>query len=576
MISLTVTASLLVSLASAIPTFAPSRSFRARSSFSNDTVSSFEDIPSSANLTWTPCYKRFQCANLEVPLDYENPSLGAIVTAWIRLNAANSSGTDVLFNPGGPGGSGINYFLNGGADKIIGSTGGRYNAVSFDPRGVNASGIELTCFPGRSDIRESFTVGKQVTDEEKYAEAVGYGKWCTEANKNTTAHYAGTVAVVQDMMHFTELQATLNGKKAEDALIWYYGVSYGTVIGHTLASLYPDRIGRIIVDANVDSDNYYNGNSDNSVATADDGVKYFFDVCAEAGEKKCPFASNSSSADDLEKRFNNLLDDLEKNPIQSISPALEVPMIITQERVLQSIHNWLYTPTQSFAIMAFGLAGLEKGNASAWIEAEQAGSSVTDPGPFNYTDAAQTEALHFVTAIDAAGRYSIKDVDEYLVQVQKISNTSEYFGSWYAGLNPLLNAGMAVLPPTSQKFEGMSSHSNYVRNSTNQARIGFKKTKTATPILFVNTLGDPITPIAGAKHMSTFFEGSVVVTQNSGGHGVTNVPSSCTLGHMLNYLDTGKVPEDGIVCETDKKPLVDHVSKRGLEVPAKNIARRRI
>jgi hypothetical protein len=45
---------------------------------------------------------------------------------------------------------------------------------------------------------------------------------------------------------------------------------------------------------------------------------------------------------------------------------------------------------------------------------------------------------------------------------------------------------------------------------------------------------------------------------------------------MLNYLDTGKVPEDGIVCETDKKPLVDHVSKRGLEVPAKNIARRRI
>jgi hypothetical protein len=94
--------------------------------------------------------------------------------------------------------------------------------------------------------------------------------------------------------------------------------------------------------------------------------------------------------------------------------------------------------------------------------------------------------------------------------------------------------------------------------------------------LFVNTLGDPITPIAGAKHISSFFEGSVVVTQNSGGHGVTNVPSSCTLGYMLNYLDTGKVPEDGIVCETDKKPLVDDVTKRGLEVPAKNVARRRV
>jgi pimeloyl-ACP methyl ester carboxylesterase len=470
MISFTITASLLVSLASAVPTYSPSHSFPPRGIVGNDTVSSFEDIPSSANLTWTPCYERFLCANLEVPLEYENPSFGTTVIAWMRLNAANSSGTDILFNPGGPGNSGINYFLNGGADKIIGLTGGRYNAVSFDPRGVNASGIDLTCFPSRPDIAEGFTVGQQVTDEEKYAEAVGYGRWCTEANKNTTAHYAGTVAVVQDMMHFTELQATLNGKKAEDALIWYYGVSYGTVIGHTLASKYPDRIGRIIVDANVDSDSYYNGNSDNSVATADDGVKYFFDVCAEAGEKKCPFASNSSSAEDLEERFNKLLNSLEKNPVQSIDPAFELPMIITQERVLQSIHNWLYTPTQSFAIMAFGLAGLEKGNASAWIEAEQGDGSTPDPGPFNYTVAAQTEVLHFVTAIDAAGRYSIKNVDEYLVQVQKISNTSEYFGSWYAGLNPLLNAGMAVLPPASQKFEGISSRSNFTKNLTNQTR----------------------------------------------------------------------------------------------------------
>lgn len=272
------------------------------------------------------------------------------------------------------------------------------------------------------------------------------------------------------MMHFTELQATVNGQKAEEALIWYYGVSYGTVIGHTLASLYPDRVGRIIVDANVNSDDWYNGINDNAVATADDGVKYFFDVCAEAGAKKCPFAGNSSNAEDLEERFNILLDKLEKTPVQSIDPAFEVQMIITQQRVLQSIHSWLYAPTNYFAAMAFGLAGLERGNASTWIEVEQTTSSITDPGPFNYADAAQTEVLHFVTAMDAAGRYPIKNVDEYLVQVTKISNTSEYFGTWYAGLNPLLNSGMSVLPPRSQTFNGMFPQSNYCKQCANEIR----------------------------------------------------------------------------------------------------------
>jgi hypothetical protein len=65
--------------------------------------------------------------------------------------------------------------------------------------------------------------------------------------------------------------------------------------------------------------------------------------------------------------------------------------------------------------------------------------------------------------------------------------------------------------------------------------------------------------------MSQYFEGSVVIEQKSGGHGVTNVPSSCTLKHVVRYLDTGKVVNNGTSCETDKKPLVNDKLKRGLE-----------
>ncbi|KAF2027344.1 alpha/beta-hydrolase [Setomelanomma holmii] len=516
-------------------------------------ISSFADIPSSADLHWTRCYNRFHCANLEVPLDYENKTLGSTVVAWIRQEAANSTSIDLLFNPGGPGGSGINYLLSGGGDKIMKATGNKYNVVSFDPRGVNASGIDLTCFPGQPDVRDAYasSSGGYSTEQEKYAEAVAHGKWCTAANNKTAVRHAGTVAVVQDMIHFTELQAGLNDKKPEDAQIWYYGVSYGTVIGQTLAALYPDRLGRAIVDANVNGEDHYNGVTDTAVEDADDGMLYFFKTCYEAGPKKCAFAGKSGDAKDIGKRFNALLAKLEKEPLQAVLPQYVVPSIITKDRVLNQLFGGLYAPSYYFSYMAIGLDALEKGNATTWFEIEKATSSKSNPGPFNYTSNAAQEVLHLVTAIDAAGRYPIKNVDDYTKAVDEIEKTSQWFGEGYAGLNPLSNAGMNIIPPKSQLF------------------TGFKKTKTRVPVLFVNTNADPITPLASAKHMSQYFEGSVVLVQNSGGHSYTNIPSKCTVGHVREYLASGKVPKDGTVCETDKKPLVDDLSslsKRGLGV----------
>lgn len=73
---------------------------------------------------------------------------------------------------------------------------------------------------------------------------------------------------------------------------------------------------------------------------------------------------------------------------------------------------------------------------------------------------------------------------------------------------------------------------------------------------------DPITPIAGAHKMAAFFEGSSVIAQNSGGHSPLDTKSSCTYKQVQMYLDSGKVPEGSMTCESDKKPLVDAVAKR--------------
>lgn len=445
---------LLVSAVIAHPTSDPALHLRQRYTPAGN-ISSFEDVPSSSELKWVPCYNEFQCANLEVPLDYENPSLGTTVVAWIRQKAANSTGIDVLFNPGGPGGSGINFILSGGGQQMIKATGAKYDIVSFDPRGVNASSvdIELTCFPGNPEARDNFVPETSTTSEESWADANAIGKWCTAANKNTTAHYGGTVAVVQDMIHFTKLQASLSGKNADEALIWYYGTSYGTVIGQTLAAMYPERVGRLLNVANVDGDSHYtHGYTPNAVEDADKGMTYFFNLCAEAGPKKCAFAANASSASDVEKKFDSLLAKLEIEPVQAIDPEFGSPRIITQYRVLSQIHSWLYAPGSTFWYMAKGLEGLVNNNASAWYEATESGE--TDPGPFDYTPAAEQEVLSFVTAIDAAGHYDIANVTQYLDVVKQYARTSKYFGEGYAGQNTLINAGMGILPPKSQTFTG--------------------------------------------------------------------------------------------------------------------------
>lgn len=79
--------------------------------------------------------------------------------------------------------------------------------------------------------------------------------------------------------------------------------------------------------------------------------------------------------------------------------------------------------------------------------------------------------------------------------------------------------------------------------------------------MFINTNADPITPLASAKHMTQFYEGSTLLIQNSGGHSFTGNPGNCTTAYVATYLAKGTVPKDGTVCEPAYKPLVEDPPK---------------
>jgi pimeloyl-ACP methyl ester carboxylesterase len=128
--------------------------------------------------------------------------------------------------------------------------GEHYNFVSFDPRGVNNSDLRLDCFSGKSEPRSAFSqlhstgatnISSTSLEEQYYLSSI-YGEWCNDAVDNESPHdyYMTTPVVAHDLLTFIEAKAEVAGQSPADAKLWCYGISYGTVISSTFASMFPD------------------------------------------------------------------------------------------------------------------------------------------------------------------------------------------------------------------------------------------------------------------------------------------------------------------------------------------------
>jgi hypothetical protein len=91
---------LLLATASASPLLA-----RAANGTSNtSTIYDFQDVPTTKDVHYIPCFENFTCTNLEVPLDYDNLDAGTTNIAFIKHTALKQPAKgDIIYNPGGPG-----------------------------------------------------------------------------------------------------------------------------------------------------------------------------------------------------------------------------------------------------------------------------------------------------------------------------------------------------------------------------------------------------------------------------------------------------------------------------------------
>ena len=204
------------------------------------TPTPFPEFPVEA-LEWEPCGS-LECATLTVPLDHSRPDGATIELAVARVQTSDPSRRigSLVFNPGGPGGSGI-QFLAGAAGSFPAEIAERFDLVSWDPRGVDAS-AGLRCVDDVADgINEVVDLSDGFDDElaDYVDDNVEIGAACIAAAGDLVNH-VGTVATARDL--------DLVRRALGDDTLSYVGYSYGTRVGAVYAALFPDTVRALVLD----------------------------------------------------------------------------------------------------------------------------------------------------------------------------------------------------------------------------------------------------------------------------------------------------------------------------------------
>ncbi|KAK3989955.1 TAP-like protein-domain-containing protein [Cladorrhinum sp. PSN332] len=507
------------------------------------------DITPSRSLKWHPCYStRHECARIDVPMDWQDPSNEKrVILAIIRLRATNL--TDyrgpVFFNPGGPGGSGIWSMLDHGNDlqTIIGRN---HDLVAFDPRGVGNSVPRIDCWKHAQDhaVWELQDIGAVDAHPglvyDAYARSQLISRVC-ESNDDLGAEegilaHSSTAYHARDMLEILE--------QMSESTLKYWGFSYGTVLGGTFAAMWPDKVERMVNDGNVDYQEWHTGSYLNFLHDTDKVMSSFYHFCHLAGPLRCAFYSSTPSL--IEARLTSLLEAIRIFPIpipSSTEAGPSIPQLVTYTSLKRMLSTALYQPVLRFPRVAEVLSALEIRNATPYYLYTTSDSSsspsrkhplcfaetVPPSTPLSVPHEATPDAFPAIMCSDALpNTLSPQEFEEYAQTLQNISGAS---GSVQVSFR-LSCVGRTVRPGwtplTDRDFRSL------------------KRTK--FPILFVNNVADNVTPLVSAKKNSKGFEGSVVLVQEGYGHTSLAAGSKCTAGKVRAYFQEGKVPRDGERC----------------------------
>ena len=453
-------------------------------------------------LSWTTCGK-FECSNLTVPVDYDKPTGATIKLALLRVQAEGDRKASLVINPGGPGGSGVEY-AQSARDVISDDVREQYDVVGFDPRGVGKS-APLKCL---TDAQTDALVAADPTPDDD-AEVAANVKLlqqlaarCKAGGGALLAHVS-TREAARDM---DVLRAALGDKK-----LHYLGKSYGTYLGATYAELFPANVGHLVLDGALDPALTSKEVSLGQAKGFEQATRAFVQDCD--GEESCPLGS---TVDGGMQRLRDLLSQLDRQPL----PTGDAKRPLTEGLGSLGIAVAMYDEG-AWPILRDALAAAFRGDGSVLLRLADAYTSRTENGSYPNN---QNTVIYAVNCLDRPGPDGTPaDVQRTVAEFAKQAPTWGPFLAW------------SELPCDYWPVDGSGE-----ARSIKAAGSG--------PIVVVGTTRDPATPYEWAVNLSKQLEDGRLVTYDGDGHTAYRRGNQCVDKAVDEYLLDDKAPKDGLRC----------------------------
>jgi pimeloyl-ACP methyl ester carboxylesterase len=470
-----------------------------------------EGVPSAVRpyyeqtLDWRSCEGGgFDCATVTAPLDWADPAQGDIELAVIRHRAdAGDARGSLLVNPGGPGVSGYDYVRASAAYAFSPALRDGYDVVGFDPRGVARSSA-VSCVDDAGldgflyDVPEGARDSAQRDDAEA-AIAEEFVDGCVAESGDLLGHLS-TLDAARDL----DLLRGVLG----DSTLNYLGSSWGTALGTAYAKLFPERVGRVVLDGAMDPSIPGSDVGASQAVGFEASLRTFFADCAS--HEDCPYRG---SVDDMMADLGALLARLDQRPI----PAGD-GRELGADTLLTAVIATLYSES-GWSFLRTMLAEVENGEAAA---AFTSADSYNGRAGGTYTSNT-TEAFTAYNCMD----YPVDDDEVAEAARERVERDAPVTAAYWFGFDV---CSLWPDDPTG------------VREPV--AADG------AAPILVVGTTGDPATPYEWAVSLAGQLSSGVLVTRVGEGHTGYRQGSSCVDDIVDAYLLDGVVPDSDVTCES--------------------------
>lgn len=461
---------------------------------------------------WQSCDGGFECATFRVPLDYDRPGDGELTLSAARAAAvpgdSGGSGGDpragsLLLNPGGPGGSAIEYLeaVAGTYDRTVRA---RYDLVGLDPRGVGRSN-PVSCLNG--ERMDAFTAADLAPGDQRAIDAlVAADKEFAEGCRRQAGAALGHLSTVEAARDMDVLRALLGDERLN-----FVGKSYGTFLGATYAGLFPGRVGRVVLDGAMDPAlDSVTGNR-TQAGGFETAWAAFAEDCAK--REDCPLGRTEQQVGD---QLTALLTAAHAQSLPSTDNGRRLTGSQATTGVVQAMYAEFLWPKLRTA-----LTDARAGDGSGLLKLSDAYYGRAADGSYPNLMFANTA----VNCLDLPAPFrSPEDVQR---AVPDFERASPHFGR-----------DMAWMALTCAYWPVRATGAAHTIRAAG-----------AAPIVVIGTTRDPATPYDWARSLAGQLESGRLLTYDGDGHTAYGRRSTCVDGAVNRFLLTGEAPEQGKRCD---------------------------